>query len=77
MSYCIVIQRELEGTKCPIPEAECVWKHRQTGHCKFDPEAVPSTVEELAVLVGAEIPTPEEVENLKQAIKTAVIKELS
>lgn len=72
MSFCIVVERELATSSCPLHKGACVWRHRETGSCMYDPEFSTKSVEDLAELVGAPNPTSEEVSIVHERIKRAL-----
>ncbi|MNL38655.1 hypothetical protein D3C87_1608840 [compost metagenome] len=75
MSHCVVIEREIAVSVCPLPDGVCFWKHRLTGACQYDPQAEHLSASDLAAYVGAHPPTDAQVEATKQRIRAAVIAE--
>lgn len=38
-TYCGIIEKQIATSVCPLPAGRgCMWKHRETGHCTFDPD---------------------------------------
>ncbi len=75
MSHCVVIEREIAVSHCPLPDGVCFWKHRLTGACRYDPQAENLSASDLAAYVGAPVPTDAQVEETKQRIRKAVLAE--
>lgn len=59
MTFCVVVERELATSSCPLHKGACVWRHRETGICMYDEDAKLLPPSELAALVGAEVPSSE------------------
>jgi len=73
MSYCCVIERELATSSCPLHRGACFWKHRLDGTCTYSESVGAKTIDDLAKLVGLEIPTPEQVVEIHGRLKNALI----
>ncbi len=69
---CIAINQELLVKTCPLAKGQCYWQHRVTQQCCYTKDDL--EICEFAVLVGAALPTEEEVSqitaNLKAILKT-------
>lgn len=74
MSYCVVVDKELAISHCPLPKGICFFKHRKTGLCSYQPDVTKMTHEELANLVGVipltEAEFQEQVEELRVYLST-------
>ena len=77
MTFCVVIEQNLRTSKCPVPQANCMWRNRVTNECKYDEKLQGCDPTVLASIVSVPAPSYEELESIKAAIKEAVIKELS
>lgn len=75
-TFCIVIQKQLAVSNCPLPRGTCVWKHRVTGQCKYDPQLADIKVIDLAARVGLPIPTEDQLLETKARLLDAVRAEL-
>lgn len=49
-TFCGVVGKPLVVTICPLGEGQCMWRHRETGHCRFTNKSV--TVQEFSKRVG-------------------------
>lgn len=74
--FCVVIERRMATSTCPLRKGGCVWRHRKTGLCCYDPSAGVLEVSAIAKLVGAPIPTPEEQAQIREALLVAAKKEI-
>mgnify|MGYP007082186890 CR=1 FL=1 len=77
MSYCIIIEKELVTNICPVPEANCMWRHRVTKECKYSSELQGAPPHVVAPIVGVRTPYDSEIENLRAALRAAITKELT
>ena len=77
MTFCVVIERRLRSDLCPVPEANCMWRNRVDGKCKYSENLQGCDPATLAKVVNVPVPTVEERESIKAAVRAAVIKELS
>lgn len=77
MTYCVVIERYLVTSTCPVPDANCMWMDKVNKKCKYKEELQGCDPAVLAKVVNVVVPTDQELESTKAAIKAAVIKELS
>ncbi|QBQ74567.1 hypothetical protein BcepSauron_187 [Burkholderia phage BcepSauron] len=61
-TYCAMIDKQLVTSVCPLPAGTgCMWKHRETGRCAYDPsfsDDTELTMNDYALLVG--LPTVSE-----------------
>jgi|GEM_PF-6369026 len=64
MTFCCVVERELATSSCPLHRGACFWRHRDTGICMYDDDAKLLPPEDLAALVGAPLPTNEELSKI-------------
>jgi len=65
--YCVVIDRNLAASKCPLPDVnDCMWCNKQTGACKYTAKDV--SVNEFCELVGVKIPTKERLNGLREEL---------
>lgn len=73
-TFCVVVGNELAVSRCPLPEGSCTWQHRATNFCKYSDRDL--TVAEHAVLIGAPVPRPSEIQALEQALIEAIRAEV-
>lgn len=71
-TFCVVLQKTLAVSNCPLPLGACTWKHRENGQCCYVPDV--RNVGEVAALVGAPLPTDLEVIAIRATL-LAEIKE--
>lgn len=64
MSFCVVVERELATSSCPLYKGACVWRHRETGICMYDEDAKLLPPDELASLVGTSVPSNEDLSKI-------------
>lgn len=86
-TFCVVIEKQLITTSCPLPKGVCMWKHRIHGGCTYDAEFANPEPEngkqkyvdpnEYAKRVGLP-PIPVDIVNiLRQSLVMRVKEELS
>jgi predicted metallo-beta-lactamase superfamily hydrolase len=75
-AYCVVIEKQLAVVNCPLPKGTCVWKHRVTGQCRYDPSLSDIKVIDLAKLVGHSVPSEDQFLQTKAQLLEAVRAEL-
>lgn len=72
--YCVVIQKQLVTSNCPLPTGTCVWKDRLSGQCRYVNQDL--KVNELARRVHSKTLNLNEAQALKSTllheIKTAL-----
>ncbi len=73
-TFCVVLQKALAVTNCPLPMGACTWKHRETGQCCYTPDL--RNVGEIAALVGAPLPTELEVVQIRADLLRAIKENL-
>lgn len=71
MTYCLVIDRDLEG-ECPLEQGKCFYQHRQTGQCVAYKLTDTESVNTLATAVGLSVPEPKVVRDLQRQIQQQV-----
>jgi hypothetical protein len=71
-SYCIVVDKPLARSACPLKPGTCLWQHTETNGCRYRPDI--TTVEELAAAVGREVPPLSEVDAFKTALRAELAK---
>lgn len=74
MSYCGVIERELATSSCPLHRGACFWKHRLDGTCTYSEGLRTKSLDDLAKVVGADVPAQEQVVEIHGRLKRALIK---
>ena len=74
-TFCVVIQKRINGYTCPLPKDSCMWNHRQTGVCTYNEQFAISdfTVNEYAERVGLP-PADSQVVNIMRNSLAARIK---
>ena len=75
-TYCVVIQKQLITTQCPLPKGSCFWKHRISGECKYESN-LNLGVHELANRVGASTPSEEKAIKLKDRLLRKIKKSIN
>lgn len=75
-TFCVIIQRQLAVPNCPLPKGVCVWKHRVTGQCKYDPSLSDINIIDLAKLVGLPIPSEDHLLQTKARLLNSIQAEL-
>lgn len=76
-AHCIVIGKELITHYCPLPDGECVYKHRVSRICKYSKYKATMKVPELAALVGVtDVPTDEQQATIIDKLKNSITEEL-
>lgn len=72
-TYCIVIEKQIITSSCPLPTGTCIWKHRTTGTCKYDLAISPGiTPSALCERIGLELPTEAQLTSIKDGLLQAV-----
>jgi hypothetical protein len=53
-TFCVVIQKQLAVSQCPLAGNSCIWKHRKTSRCTYNEAFANSefTPNEFAARVG-------------------------
>jgi hypothetical protein len=78
-TYCVVIEKRLAVSQCPLPDGSCIWKHRKTGRCTYS-EAFASndfTANEFAARVGLPVPDSEALAIIKNSLADKIRHELA
>jgi len=69
-TFCIIIEKPLLTTFCPLRDGECMWKHRQHKTCTFDEEFADSefTSAEFASRTGLPVEDSDILDILKNSL---------
>jgi hypothetical protein len=51
-TFCIVIEKQIAVSHCPLPKGTCMWKHRITGQCTYDENVEITDANSYASRVG-------------------------
>ena len=76
-TYCVVIEKRIVVSSCPLPMGTCFWKHRHTGLCTYSLDRTDMSVGELSALVGLDKPDEHQYQDIKASLYEAVAKELA
>lgn len=68
---CILVQRKLRGSVCPLHKGACFYQHRDTHVCRSNLSNT-KDVNKLAAGVGLPVPTPEQIRDTMQSIQESV-----
>lgn len=69
MSFCGILNKEIVVSSCPLMDGACMWKHRKTGLCAYTSDEL--STEAFCERVGIEVPTPQAIIDLRNAIIAA------
>lgn len=74
MTYCIVVNKTMNTTVCPIPKLNCTFQHSKTNECCYNSTFANSeyTINDLAKLTGNLELTSKEISNIKLELLTQV-----
>lgn len=75
-TFCVVIQKQLAVSHCPLPKGSCVWKHRRTGLCCYDLNLSDIKLVDLSQLVGLRAPTEDQFLKTRAELLEAIQSEL-
>lgn len=77
-TFCVVIDKQLAVSQCPLPNGACIWKHRKTGRCTYSEVFASSdfTANEFATRVGLPTPDSEALAIIKNSLADRIRHEL-
>jgi len=78
-TFCVVIEKQLAVSQCPLENGACIWKHRKNGRCTYNEAFASSdfTPNEFAARVGLPPADPEVLNIIKNSLADKIRHELA